>query len=85
MLGNCYNTLASSMASIHLQHTRGETLGVEVLPGTLVMEPKSDETILSLIQGERPGPILLVSLAFSKRPGVRCTAAESVHPCVDES
>lgn len=68
MLGNCYNTLASSMASIHLQHTREETLGVEVLPGTLVMEPKGDETTASLIQGERPGPVLFVPLAFSRGP-----------------
>lgn len=29
MVGNCYNTLASSMASIHLQHRREGTLGVE--------------------------------------------------------
>lgn len=34
---------------------------MEVLPGTLVVEPKSDETTVSLIQGERPGPILFPS------------------------
>ena len=72
VLDNCYNTLASSMASIHLQRRREGTLGVEALPGTLVTEPVNDETTLLLAWSQQPCPTVFVSLAFSKTPRVQC-------------
>lgn len=67
MLDNCYNTLASSMASIHL-YNRGEGTRRCHSSGTLVREPRSDQ---------KPDIgdhviFIFISLAFSKRSGTRC-------------